>query len=77
MNTSLEQYHTLLTKLAARVENECGFKNGAWIITFLLLLIDMDTWTIDKSYLAKIYQAIDLIEKDEELKLSFQNIDNK
>ena len=74
MNTSLEQYHTLLTNLAARVENECGLKNGAWIITLILLFIDNKSWSVDKSYLAKLYQAIDIVEKDEELKKLFQEV---
>ena len=77
MNTSLEQYHTLLTKLAARVENECGLKNGAWIITLILLFIDNESWTVNKSYLAKLYQAIDIVEKDEELKKLFQEVVDK
>ena len=74
MNTTLEQYQTLLTKLAARVESECGLKNGAWIITLILLFIDNKNWTVDKSYLAKLYQAIDIVEKDEELKKLFQEV---
>ena len=74
MNTTLEQYQTLLTKLAARVESECGLKNGAWVITLILLFIDNKSWSVDKSYLAKLYQAIDIVEKDEELKKLFQEV---
>lgn len=70
----MEQYQTLLTKLAARVESECGLKNGAWVITLILLFIDNKSWSVDKSYLAKLYQAIDIVEKDEELKKLFQEV---
>ena len=47
------------------------FKNAAFIVAFILLCIDPETWTFDKSYLAKFYQAIDIIEKDENLKKYF------
>lgn len=70
----LDNYQTVLTRLAARVEKECGLKNGAWIITLILLFIDNKSWTVDKSYLAKLYQAIDIVEKDEELKKLFQEV---
>ena len=56
------------------MESECGLKNGAWIITLILLFIDNKNWTVDKSYLAKLYQAIDIVEKDEELKKLFQEV---
>jgi hypothetical protein len=56
------------------VESECGLKNGAWIITLILLFIDNKSWSVDKSYLAKLYQAIDIVEKDEELKKLFQEV---
>ena len=56
------------------MENECGLKNGAWVITLILLFIDNKNWTVDKSYLAKLYQAIDIVEKDEELKKLFQEV---
>lgn len=36
--------------------------------------MDNKSWTIDKSYLAKLYQAIDIVEKDEELKKLFQEV---
>ena len=62
----------VLSKLTSQIEKECGFKNAAFIVTFILLFIDPDTWTVDKSYLAKLYQAIDIIEKNEELKKFFQ-----
>ena len=70
----LDNYQDVLTRLAARVEEECGLKNGAWIITLILLFIDNKSWSVDKSYLAKLYQAIDIVEKDEELKKLFQEV---
>ena len=59
------------------MENECGLKNGAWVITLILLFIDNKSWSVDKSYLAKLYQAIDIVEKDEELKKLFQEVVDK
>ena len=56
------------------MESECGLKNGAWVITLILLFIDNKSWSVDKSYLAKLYQAIDIVEKDEELKKLFQEV---
>lgn len=70
----LDNYQAVLTRLAARVEEECGLKNGAWVITLILLFIDNGSWSVDKSYLAKLYQAIDIVEKDEELKKLFQEV---
>ena len=64
----------VLSKLTSQIEKECGFKNAAFLITFILLCIDPKTWTVDKSYLAKFYQAIDIIEKNEELKNLFQGV---
>lgn len=60
------------TRITTKIEQECGFKNAAFIVLFILLLIDQDTWTVNKSYLAKFYQAIEIIEKDEELKKLFK-----
>lgn len=72
-NSELDKYHKILTKVAARIEKECGLKNGAWIATLILLFIDADTWTVDKSYLARLYQAVDIIEHNDELKNLFKN----
>lgn len=77
MENILTKQIEALDDLTARVEKECGFKNAAWIISFILLFMDTKTWTVDKSYVAKLYQAIDMVEKDEKLKLSFQNVDQK
>lgn len=67
----------VLDKLADKIEKECGLKNGAWILTFIMLFIDMKTWIVDKTYLAKLYQAIDIVEKSDELKLLYQKIDKE
>ena len=67
----------ILDKLADKIEKECGLKNGAWILTFIMLFIDMKTWIVDKTYLAKLYQAIDIVEKSDELKLLYQKVDNE
>ena len=63
----------ILTNISNQIEKECGFKNGGIIAAFILLCMDEKTWTFDKSYLAKFYQAIDIIEKSEELKKLFNN----
>lgn len=67
----------VLDKLADKIEKECGLKNGAWILTFIMLFIDMKTWIVDKTYLAKLYQAIDIVEKSDELKLLYQKVDKE
>lgn len=67
----------ILDKLADKIEKECGLKNGAWILTFIMLFIDMKTWIVDKTYLAKLYQAIDIVEKSDELKLLYQKVDKE
>lgn len=61
----------VLTKVCNKIEKECGFTNAAFLVSFILLFMDTESWTLDKSYLAKVYQAIDIIEKDEELKQLF------
>ena len=67
----------VLDKLADKIEKECGLKNGAWILTFIMLFIDMKTWIVDKTYLAKLYQAIDIVEKSDELKLLYKKVDKE
>lgn len=42
-----------------------------------MLFIDMKTWIVDKTYLAKLYQAIDIVEKSDELKLLYQKVDKE
>jgi hypothetical protein len=53
------------------VENECGIKNGDFFVLVALMLIDNKTWTFDKSWLTRIYQALDIIEHDDEIKRIF------
>ena len=61
----------LLTEVTDKIEKECGFPNAAFLVLLILLLINPETWTVDKTYLARLYQAIDIIEKDERLKNGF------
>ena len=37
-----------------------------------LMLIDNKTWTFDKSWLTRVYQALDIIEHNDEVKKLFQ-----
>lgn len=66
----LEETNKVLTDVANQIEKECGLTNGAWLTTFILLFMDKN-WQFDRSYLAKIYQAIEIIEKNEALKNLF------
>lgn len=36
------------------------------------MLIDNKTWTFDKSWLTRVYQALDIIERNDEVKKLFQ-----
>ena len=72
MDALLQQKEKILTKVASRIEKECNFKNGAFVTTLILLFIDPKTWTFDKSVLARMYQAIDIIEHNDELKQLFE-----
>ncbi len=71
MDNFLEQKEKLISDITNQIEKECGIKNAAWVVLLILLFINPETWTFDKSMLAKIYQAIDIIEKNEELKNLF------
>lgn len=73
----IENLNEILTNVTDKIEKECGFKNAAWITSFILLFMDTNDWKCDKSYLAKLYQAIDIIEKDEELRKIFQKKEEK
>ena len=64
----METTNQVLTRVANEIEDKCGIKNSAFILSIILLLIDPATWTVDKSYLTRLYRAIDIVEKDEELK---------
>lgn len=63
----------VLTNITNKVEEECGIKNASFLVSLILLYIDPETWTVDKTYLNRLYQAISIIEKDEELKNFFKN----
>lgn len=54
------------------MENECGIKNGDFFVLVALMLIDNKTWTFDKSWLTRVYQALDIIERNDEVKKLFQ-----
>lgn len=75
----METTNQVLTRVANEIEDKCGIKNSAFILSIILLLIDPVTWEVDKSYLTRIYHAIDIVEKDEELKklLSKQKVNSK
>lgn len=64
----METTNQVLTRVANEIEDKCGIKNSAFILSIILLLIDPVTWKVDKSYLTRLYHAIDIVEKDEELK---------
>ena len=64
----METTNQVLTRVANEIEDKCGIKNSAFILSIILLLIDSATWKVDKSYLTRLYHAIDIVEKDEELK---------
>ena len=72
MDKLLEEREKALGKAAYKIEKECGFKNGAYFLCLALMFIDCETWTFDKSLLARIYQALDLIEHNDELKKYFK-----
>lgn len=70
----------LMTKVIEDMSKECDFKNSPLLLLLILPFMDMKTWTFDKQVMAKIYQAIDFVEKNEDLKNLFmekQSEDNK
>ncbi len=46
-------------------------KNAAFLLSLILMYIDSETWTVDKSFLTRLYRAIDIVEKDTELRELF------
>ena len=58
----------ILTNTMNKIEQECDIKNAAFLLSLILMYIDPETWTVDKSFLTRFYRAIDIVEKDEELK---------
>ena len=67
----LEKINEILTNVTNQMEQECGFPNASFVVALILLFMNPTTWTFDKSNLAKLYRAIDIIEKNEELKELF------
>lgn len=61
----------VLTNICDKIEMECSVSNAAFLALLIILSMDVKTWTIDRSYLAKICRAADIVEKDEGLKRLF------
>lgn len=64
----MDNTNEILTKATNKIEEECDIKNAAFLLSLILLYIDPVTWIVDKSFLTRLYHAIDIVEKDEELK---------
>lgn len=64
----MDNANEILTNTMNKIEQECDIKNAAFLLSLILMYIDPETWTVDKSYLTRLYHAIDIVEKDEELK---------
>lgn len=60
-----------LTNTMNKIEQECDIKNAAFLLSLILMYIDPETWTVDKSYLTRLYRAIDIVEKDAKLRELF------
>lgn len=63
----------LMTKVIEDMSKECNFKNSSLLLLLILPFMDMETWTFDKQVMTKIYQAIDFVEKNNDLKNLFQH----
>ena len=61
----------ILTKVTNKIEEECGIKNASFLLCLILLYIDPETWVVDKTTLHHIYQAINIVENDSELREIF------
>lgn len=64
----MDNTNEILTNATNKIEEECDIKNAAFLLSLILLYIDPVTWIVDKSFLTRLYHAIDIVEKDEELK---------
>lgn len=64
----MDNTNEILTRVTNKIEQECDIKNAAFLLSLILMCIDPETWVVDKSYLTRLYHAIDIVEKDEELK---------
>lgn len=64
----MDNTNEILTNTMNKIEQECDIKNAAFLLSLILMYIDPETWVVDKSFLARLYHAIDIVEKDEGLK---------
>lgn len=71
MNENLQKINETLTATCQKIEQECGLNNATFILSLLLIYIDTDTWTFDRGLIAKLYQMLEIIEKDEDLRAVF------
>ena len=67
----MDNTNEALTNTMNKIEQECDIKNAAFLLSLILMYIDPETWTVDKSYLTRFYHAIDIVEKDIELRKLF------
>lgn len=68
MNNNLQKINEILTATCEKIEQECGLKSSTFMLTLLLIYIDPETWKFDRGLIAKIYQMLEIIENDEDLK---------
>ena len=67
----MDNTNEILTRVTNKIEQECDIKNAAFLLSLILMYIDSETWTVDKSFLTRLYRAIDIVEKDEKLRELF------
>lgn len=67
----MDNTNEALTNTMNKIEQECDIKNAAFLLSLILMYIDPETWTVDKSYLTRLYRAIDIVEKDAKLRELF------
>ena len=73
MNNNLQKINEILTATCQKIEQECGLKSSTFMLILLLIYIDPETWKFDRSLIAKIYQALEIIEGDDNLKQIMTN----
>lgn len=61
----------ILTNTMNKIEEECEIKNASFLLSLILMYIDPETWVVDKTPLNRLYQAIDIVEKDTALREAF------
>ena len=66
---------TITTRVTNEIEEQCGIKNGAFILLIILSMIDTKEWKADRSIVANLYTAIEIVEKAEDLKDAFNTND--